>query len=52
MQVTASGVSARLKKIMDHPNLPVVRDCGWRIEIHGWRKSAAGRYVQRIIDVS
>lgn len=52
VQVTASGVSARLKKIMDHPNLPVVRDCGWKIEIHGWRKSAAGRYVQRIIDVS
>ena len=52
VQVTASGVSARLKKIMDHPNPPFVRDCGWRIEIHGWRKSATGRYVQRIIDVS
>lgn len=52
VQTTASGVSARLKKISESPLLPKVREAGWKIHIHGWRKNAAGKYVMRIVDIS
>jgi len=52
VQVTASGVSARLKKIADSPMLPKVREAGWKIHVHGWRKNSKGKYVMRIVDVS
>lgn len=52
VQVTAAGVSARLKKIAGLPVVDRVREAGWRIEVHGWRKNAAGRYVMRIEDIS
>ena len=44
VQVTASGVSDRIKK--------PVREAGIRIEVHGWRKNSAGKYVMRIEDIS
>lgn len=51
---TTSGdnVSARLTKIEASDNLPIVRKANWRIEVHGWRKNAAGRWVLRRVDVS
>ena len=53
VQATASGVSARLKKIMDSELLPRVREAGWTIQIWGWTKSAkTGKYALRITDVS
>jgi hypothetical protein len=52
VQVTASGVSARIKKIMESDYLNAVRDAGWRIVVHGWRKNSKGRYVLRIEDIS
>jgi hypothetical protein len=52
VQTTASGVSARLKKIAESPLLPKVREAGWKIHVHGWRKNAAGKYVMRIVDIS
>jgi hypothetical protein len=52
VHVTASGVSARLKKIADSPMLPKVREAGWKIHVHGWRKNSKGKYVMRIVDVS
>jgi carbonic anhydrase len=52
VQVTASGVSSRLKKIAESPLLPKVRDAGWKIQVHGWRKNSKGKYVMRIVDVS
>jgi len=52
IQATASGVSDRLKKIMASELLPKVREAGWKIQIWGWRKSAKGTYVLRILDVS
>jgi hypothetical protein len=52
VQVTASGVSERIKKIEASDTLAKVRDAGIRIEVHGWRKNAAGKYVMRIVDIS
>jgi hypothetical protein len=52
VQVTASGVSSRVKKIEASPHLSRVREAGWKIFVHGWRKNAAGKYVMRIVDLS
>ena len=52
VQVTASGVSSRGKKIEASPHLGRVREAGWKIFVHGWRKNAAGKYVMRIVDLS
>ena len=52
VQVTAAGVSSRIKKIEESPTLPFVRKAGIRIEVHGWRKNIKGRYVMRIEDMS
>lgn len=52
VQVTSTGVSSRIKKIMESDYLPKVREAGWRIEVHGWRKNSKGRYVLRIEDIS
>ena len=52
VQVTAAGVSSRVKKIMESDTLPIVRKAGVRIEVHGWRKNVKGRYVMRIEDMS
>lgn len=53
VQATASGVSARLKKITESELLPKVREAGWTIQIWGWTKSAkTGKYVLRVIDIS
>ena len=52
VQVTASGVSSRIKKIMESDTLALVREAGIRIEVHGWRKNTKGRYVMRVEDIS
>ena len=53
VQATASGVSARLKKIMASDKLPKVREAGWKVQIWGWRKSSVtNKYVLRILDIS
>lgn len=52
VQVTASGVAARIKKIQESDTIAMVRDAGIRVEIHGWRKNSKGRYVLRIEDIS
>lgn len=33
-----SNVSARVKKIMESPNLPIVSGAGIMVVVHGWRK--------------
>lgn len=48
---SADNVSARVHKIADHPNLPAVREAGWRIEVWGWSKKA-NRWVVRKVDIS
>jgi len=52
VQVTASAVSDRIKKIEASLTLGIVREAGIRIEVHGHRKNAAGKYVMRIVDLS
>lgn len=51
---TTSGanVAARVDKIADNENAPKVREAGWKIVVHGWRKNAAGRWVLREVDLS
>lgn len=46
-----SGVSARVKKIQESDHVAAVRDAGWRIEVHGWRK-VKNRWVCRVVDIS
>lgn len=52
VQVTASAVSERIRKIQESETVTAVRDAGIRIEVHGWRKNSKGRYVLRIEDIS
>lgn len=52
VQVTASAVADRIKKIQDSTTVALVRDAGIRIEAHGWRKNSKGRYVIRVEDIS
>jgi carbonic anhydrase len=48
---SASNVSARVRKIADHENVAAVRDAGWRIVVHGWRK-VGNRWQVREVDCS
>lgn len=53
VQATSGAhVAARAKKIAEHENVARVRESGMRIEIHGWRKLASGRWECRTMDVS
>jgi hypothetical protein len=45
-------VSDRIKKITASETVGPVREAGIRIEVHGWRKNSAGKYVMRIEDIS
>jgi hypothetical protein len=49
---SGSNVSARVNKITENKYLGPLRKAGWRIEVHGWRKNAAGKYVLRVVDLS
>jgi hypothetical protein len=52
VQVTSTGVSSRIKKIMGSETIGRVREAGIRIEVHGHRKNSKGKYVMKIIDLS
>jgi hypothetical protein len=50
----ASGVSARLKKIADDDhavNVAAIRKSGWKILVHGWKKTPMGP-IYREVDCS
>jgi hypothetical protein len=49
---SGSNVAARVAKIAESKTAPIVRKAGWRIEVWGWRKNAAGKHVLRVEDVS
>jgi len=49
---SASNVSARVRKITDHTALQAVREAGWTVHVHGWRKGANGRWAVRVVDIS
>ncbi|HEY9147090.1 MAG TPA: hypothetical protein VIN36_10430 [Thiobacillus sp.] len=46
-----TNLSARVRKITDHENLPLVRKAGWSIHVHGWRK-VGNRWQVKIKDLS
>jgi hypothetical protein len=54
VQSTSWGnVSSRAKKIAESPLVGAVRDAGWRIIIHGWRKNPkTNRYEMKELDLS
>lgn len=52
VQVTASAVATRIKKIQESETIGPVRDAGIRVVVHGWRKNSKGRYVLRVEDIS
>ena len=48
-----ANVSTRAKKIGESPLVGFVRDAGWKIIIHGWRKNEkTNRYEVKTLDVS
>lgn len=49
---SGSNVSARVQKIADAEVTPDLRKAGWRLEVHGWRKNARGKWQLRVVDVS
>jgi len=52
VQVTSEGVANRVAKVTNSETIGRVREAGVRVEVHGWRKNAKGRYIQRIVDLS
>lgn len=48
---SASNLSARVKKITDSPNLPILRKAGIRVVCHGWGKKK-GKWTLREVDLS
>jgi carbonic anhydrase len=49
---SARNVSARVKKLADIEAVASARKAGWRLEVHGWAKNKAGRWVCRVVDIS
>lgn len=45
------NLASRIAKIAEHENVGAVREAGWRILVHGWRK-VNGRWECREVDVS
>lgn len=49
---SGSNVSSRVAKLTESDALPLLREAGWTILVHGWRKNAKGRWVLREVDLS
>jgi hypothetical protein len=49
---TVSNVPARVRKIAGSPLVGAVREAGWLIHVHGWRKKAGRWELARNVDVS
>lgn len=48
-----TNVSSRAKKIAESPLVGFVRQAGWKIIIHGWKKNPkTNRYELKTLDVS
>ena len=52
VQVTSSGISARVKKIEASDTVGRVREAGIKIHVHGWRKLSDGKYHLKTVDLS
>lgn len=49
---SSSNVAARVRKLTESEALPILRQAGIRVLVHGWRKAANGRWTVREVDVS
>jgi hypothetical protein len=49
---SATDVARRIDKISNHENVGIVRQCGMKLFVHGWRKNSKNRWVLREVDVS
>ena len=45
-----ANISSRIKKILEHENLEVVRAAGIKIEVHGWVKKN-NRWQVKIVEI-
>ena len=48
---SGSNLQSRVKKLTDSDALSRLRDAGWRIECHGWRKLKTG-WQEKVVDLS
>jgi hypothetical protein len=46
-----ANVASRIRKIADEEALPNLREAGWIVVVHGWKKQG-GRWVVREVNVS
>src|SRR5690606_35502847 len=49
---SASNVSSRIRKLEDSEALADMRNAGWRILVHGWKRASNGRWMLREEDIS
>jgi hypothetical protein len=49
---SAANVSSRIRKIAEHPHVGFVREAGWSIVVHGWKKVGGRWELTREVDVS
>lgn len=49
---SAANVPSRLRKIADAEHIAAVREAGWTIHCHGWRKVGHRWQLARCVDVS
>ena len=47
-----ANMSARVKKIAEAEATPYMREAGWTILVHGWRRGSNGRWELKETDVS
>ena len=43
-----SGVSSRVKKVLEHENLPAVLQAGWEVEVVGFEKGSTTPVIRKI----
>lgn len=52
VQTTSSAnLAARVAKVAESAALPILLKAGIRVIVHGWRKSAAGRWILREVEM-
>ena len=47
-----SNVKSRINKMTESESLAHLREAGWKIIVHGWRKNKIGRYELKEVDIS
>jgi hypothetical protein len=53
VQTTSAGnVAARVRKIAESEHISALREAGWTLHVHGWKKNKSNRWELRTVDVS